>query len=506
MKTDFPIKRIVIVGGGTAGWMSALIIAHALQRHQVEILVIESPEVGVIGVGEGSTPILKKFFDTLGIGEQEWMPECNATYKSGIRFTAWSGKPEHPTYFHPFATLLDQFTLPTYVAQLQRRLQAQAAEVLPDDYFLSAQLAMRNLAPTEPENFPFFSSYGYHFDAGLLGKFLHKKALAMGIRHQACHVVNVTQNQQGAIASLQTSTGETLSADFFIDCSGFQGLLINQTLKTRFVSYEQHLFNDAAIALPSEIDQLIAPQTTATALKYGWAWKIPLQNRYGNGYVYSSRYTDSTQAETELRQHLGLLEADIPVRHLRMKLGRVEQHWHKNCLAVGLSQGFLEPLEATALYLMQMTIGIFTLFLERGDLSPAAQAAYNQEINDYFDGHRNYIIAHYKTTSRTDTEYWRDNARGLATIPDSLQRVFEVWLSGQDLAAELQRQSIDRFYPPTSWYALLAGMGVFPALETTKQNSATRDQVQDFLRRACLNYRSHQQALADLNLAGKIAA
>lgn len=506
MHADFPIKKILIIGGGTAGWMSALILANSLKDYPLEITVLESPTVGVIGVGEGSTPILKKFFDTLGIAESEWMPECNATYKTGIRFEGWSGRPEHPGYFHPFASMLDQLTMPALVQQIQQRLHGQAAATQPDDYYLTAQLAANNLAPLAPDNFPFPATYGYHFDAALLGRFLHKKAQSMGIHHLSRHVSQVFQTEDGEIRALQTEQGETLAADFYIDCSGFQGLLIKRTLKTEFQSYAAHLYNDAAIALPSAIDDVIQPQTTASALKCGWAWKIPLQNRYGNGYVYSSQYLDPQQAEFELRQHLGLLDSDTEARHLQMTLGRVTQHWHKNCLAVGLSQGFLEPLEATALYLMQMTLGIFSLFLVRADFSAAAQQSFNQEINDYFDGHRNYIIAHYKTNARTDTPYWQDNARGLANLPDSLKQVFEVWLQAGDLAEELQRQNIARFYPASSWYALLAGMGVFPAIAATSDQSASSAGTREFLRRCCLNFPAHQQALAGLCHQPKLAA
>lgn len=506
MPAEFPVKRIIIVGGGTAGWMSALILAHTLRQHPCEITLLESAEVGVIGVGEGSTPILKKFFDTLGIAESEWMPECNASFKTGIRFVGWSGRAEYASYFHPFASPLDQYTMPTLVHQLESRLQGQSAHTLPDDYFLSACLAANNLAPLPAEQFPFYPTYGYHFDAVLLGRFLKRKAQSRGIRHTMCHISRVIQNESGEIKALQTDQGELMSADLYVDCSGFQGILIDKALKTPFLSYREHLLNDAAIALPGPSQEVIRPQTTATALKFGWAWHIPLQNRVGNGYVYSSRYTDQQQAEFELRQHLGLLDADLSARHLTMKVGRVAQHWHKNCLAVGLSQGFLEPLEATALYLMQMTLGIFSLFLERGDLSPSAQQAFNQEINDYFDGHRNYIIAHYKTTARNDTAYWHDNARGLATIPDSLKRLFEVWISGQDIQEELQRQHIARFYPASSWYALLAGMGLFPAQDSLLPTDPRVNETREFLRRCCLNFPTHQQALSSLAQHSKMLA
>ena len=248
-----------------------------------------------------------------------------------------------------------------------------------------------------------------------------------------------------------------------------------------------------------------APQTVSTALKYGWAWTIPLTNRIGNGYVYSSRYCSADQAEHELRARLGLLDADVPARHLKMKIGRVEQHWNRNCVAVGLSQGFLEPLEATALYLTQMTVAIFALFLDKGDYSAQARAAYNSEINGFFDGHRDYIVAHFKTNSRTDTDYWRDNAGNLDGVSDSLRHIFGTWLQAKDLSAEITRQDIERYYPIGSWYALMAGMGLFPAVSHSSPDSVAaqasqRTEMKEFLRRCALNFRSQKDVLAEMAL------
>ncbi|MFZ6722645.1 tryptophan halogenase family protein [Undibacterium sp. Ji49W] len=493
-----PIKKIMIVGGGSAGWMAALIIANSVKDKGVEITVVESPTVGVIGVGEGSTPVLKKFFDNLGIQESEWMPECNATYKAGITFDGWSTKAGHESYFHQFATMVDNLTLPVFVNNVKARLRGADVCALPNKFFLSSELADQYLAPIAAHHFPFFTTYGYHFDAMLLGKYLHKKALEMGVRHVSAHITDARQDASGNIAAVILDDGSSMEADFFVDCSGFAALLIGKTLKTPFVSYADNLFNDAAIAMPSDIGDAIPTQTVSTAMKHGWSWRIPLQNRFGNGYVYSSSFTTAEQAEHELRAKLGLLESDTQARHLKMKLGRVEKHWNKNCLAVGLSQGFLEPLEATALYLTQMTAAIFCLFLEKGDLSEQAQQVYNQEINDYFDGHRNYIIAHYKTNTRTDTEYWKANAANLNGIPDSLKHIFAAWLEGRDLGDEIRRQDIEKYYPIGSWYALMAGMGLFPEVDAKAPDSG-QDKVNplgDFIQRCALNFKDHRQVLA----------
>ncbi|WP_426208337.1 tryptophan halogenase family protein [Massilia sp. TWP1-3-3] len=503
MKNASELKDIVIVGGGSAGWMSAMILADTLAAKGVTITVLESPTVGVIGVGEGSTPALKRFFDSLNIAESEWMPQCNATFKSGITFDGWSTKPGFGSYFHQFSTMVDKLTQPVFISNVHARLQGGDVDARPDDYFLSRMLVENKLAPLAGESFPFTATYGYHFDAALLGKFLHKKALERGVRYRVCHVTHATQDADGNIAAVHTSDGEAVAADLFIDCSGFSALLIDKTLKTPFVSYSDVLFNDAAVALPTPLDGPIAPQTVSTAMKYGWAWQIPLTNRYGNGYVYSTRYCDADQAETELRHKLGQLDGSTPARHLKMKIGRVAQHWSKNCVAVGLSQGFLEPLEATALYLTQMTVAIFALFLDKGDFSEPARHAYNQEVNGFFDGHRDYIVAHFKTSSRTDTVYWRDNASELGGMSDCLKGIFGTWLQAKDLSAELVRQDLERYYPVGSWYALMAGMGVFPAARVASAQEASghaeqRAQMREFLRRCALNFRDHKLVLQEM--------
>ncbi|HSC67279.1 MAG TPA: FAD-dependent oxidoreductase, partial [Cellvibrio sp.] len=290
------MKKIVIVGGGTAGWMSALVMAREWINQGIDIHLLESPEVGIIGVGEGSTPALKAFFDALGIAEAEWMPECNATYKCGIRFENWSGRPGCDSYFHPFPSALDRQTLPIFMHNVQARLRGADLYTHPDRFFISPRLAQQCLAPLAPENFPFDVHYGYHFDAVLLGQFLRKKAIARGVGHSYGHVSEVRQQESGDIASLVTDKGEVIGADFFVDCTGFASLLLQKTLQVPFVSYRNNLFNDAAVAMPTDIGEKIPSETVSTALKHGWAWKIPLTNRYGNGYVYSSAFCSADQA------------------------------------------------------------------------------------------------------------------------------------------------------------------------------------------------------------------
>src|SRR5262245_28162186 len=403
--------------------MTALIFARSLIDRGVEITVLESPTVPIIGVGEGSTPWLRGFFDSLGIEESEWMPACHATYKCGITFDGWSTKPGFERYFHPFASMLDNLTMTQFVHNVEARVNGANLHAHPDRFFIAARLAAKRLAPKARESFPFDIWHGYHFDATLLGQFLYRKALERGVRYKTCHVTHATLDEQGAIACVNTREGESIRADLFVDCTGFAGLLIEKALHTPFVSFASNLFNDAAVALPSPIDSDAIPsETVATALEHGWAWKIPLTNRYGNGYVYSTKFCSPDAAETELRERLGLLDANVEARHLRMKIGRVTRHWNRNCLAVGLSQGFIEPLEAAALLFMQQSAAAFAEFLERGAVSDEAHECFNQRINEHFEGIRHSIVTQYKSNTREDTEYWRANAANLA-LSDDLKKL-----------------------------------------------------------------------------------
>lgn len=492
-------QHVVILGGGTAGWMAASLFAHHWKDTATRVTLIESSDIGIIGVGEGSTPYLRDFFRRLGISEQLWMPECNATYKSCIRFPGWSTHSGYTQYTHPFFMPQDFEVGSHFFTNANLRRRGVGAAANPDDFFIAPALVRANAAPIPKSADMVLGDYAYHFDSGLLGSFLKKHALGLGVTHQLGTVAQVNRKSSGDIASLLLDNGILLEGDFFVDCSGFASVLIDKALGETFIPYADNLLNDRAIALPSQYEEgeAIAPETVSRALSNGWSWKIPLTNRYGNGYVYSSAFIADSAAETELRQLLGKSADDSNARFLRMRVGRVEQHWRNNCLAVGLSQGFIEPLEATALMLVQFTLFHFLdLFEKPGDRSQH-QRAFNQRINQMFEGVRDYVVAHYKLNSRMDTDYWRCN-REQTPVSDCLQELLQVWDLGGDFDVCLKQRKAQLVYSRASWYCLLAGMGRFPQSNQKADNAFNAAQARDRCSNWALKFPEHREYLLTL--------
>jgi 2-polyprenyl-6-methoxyphenol hydroxylase-like FAD-dependent oxidoreductase len=492
-----PVKHVVVVGGGTAGWMTALLLANSAYGPRLKVTVLESSQVGVIGVGEGSTPWLRGFFESVGIEESEWMPECHATYKAGITFDGWSTRPGYERYFHAFASMLDNITMAPFIDNVHARLEGADVHAHPNRFFISARLAQQCKAPRPQHSFPFDVWYGFHFDAVLLGRFLQKKAIERGVHHLVGHVTDVRLHESGDIASLRLADDATLAGDFFVDCTGFASLLIGKALGTRFVSFKDNLFNDAAVAISAPHDGPLMPQTVSTALRNGWVWRIPLTTRIGYGYVYSTDFCPPDEAETELRRQLGLLDADAPARHLKMRCGRVAQAWNRNCVANGLAQGFIEPLEATTLLFVQRTAMALVAALEKGDMGEEARARFNETLNAQVEGTRDYIVTHFKTNTRGDTDYWRANAAN-THLSASLQQLLRTWLASRPITGGIAKGTFGRGYPVMSWYSLLAGVGLFPdgthppTREEAKYDMA---EIDTLLERSAMNFPDHREFL-----------
>jgi 2-polyprenyl-6-methoxyphenol hydroxylase-like FAD-dependent oxidoreductase len=492
-----PPKSVIILGGGTAGWMTANLLHRRWSEQGTKVSLIESKEIGIIGVGEGSTPQLKAFFDEIGVAETEWMPRCNATYKAGIEFYGWSDKPGYERYFHPFATEVDLFTQPKFFHAARARRTGRDVPAHPDHFFLATRIAREGLAPIAPPNFPFFTSYGYHFDAHLIGAFLRDLGTGRGIEHVDARIASVELDESGNVTALIAEDGRRFEADFFVDASGFRAAIIEGALGEPHRPFAENLFNDRAVVAPTPHGPgPIHACTRATAKSAGWIWHIPLINRVGNGYVYSSRYIDDETAAAELREHLRL-SADSEVRHLKMKCGRIERSWVKNCLAVGLAQGFLEPLEATALHIVLATAKVFMDSWEKD-----GREAFNDAIARRYEGIRDYLVCHYRTAQRRDTDYWRDATR-MDALSDSLKRLITAWFTGADLKQEVMRQQIAGYYGPMSWHCMLAGYGNFP--DETKLKPPGRDiapvdmaEVERFVAGCAMNFPTHADALGRL--------
>lgn len=456
--------RVVVLGGGSAGWITAALLAREWGGSRVT--VVESPEIGIIGVGEGSTPQLKFLFDHLGIEEAEWMAACDATYKLGIRFTGWSERPGFESYFHPFPGPVDLHTEPGFTHNCALARRGFAVPAHPDPWFLATRLAQDGRRPHPAANFPFAPSYGYHFDAHKLGGFLRGWAERQGVTHLPRKMVEVALAADGDVAALVLEGGERIAGNLFVDCSGFASLIMQQALGERFVSYADALWGDRAVVLPTAVPTAFRPQTEAHAMRAGWRWAIPLTTRTGNGYVYASRYISDAEAEAELRAATGAGD-EIPARVLRMKVGRVGRSWHRNCLAAGLAQGFVEPLEATALHIVITTALDFARAHASGGLTARHRDAFNTGIAARYDGIRDYIVAHYRMNQRGDSRFWRDCAANPA-LSDPLKGMMTAWFTHQDIAAANRALYGEvPAYSAVSWQCLFAGYGTFPPAEKT---------------------------------------
>jgi hypothetical protein len=488
-----PPQSVIILGGGTAGWMTANLLQRRWGPHGTKVTLIESPEIGIIGVGEGSTPQLKAFFDELGISEAEWMPRCNATYKAGIEFVGWSDRPGYERYFHPFPTDVDGFTQPRFFYATRARRTGRDVPAHPDPFYVATRIAREGKAPVAPPNFPFFVSYGYHFDAHLIGAFLRDYGVVRGIEHVEARIATVELADDGDVKALVAHDGRRFDSDFFVDASGFRAAIIEGALSEPHRSFSESLFNDRAVVTPTPAREAAEACTRSTAMSAGWTWRIPLTNRTGNGYVYSSRYIDDDAAAAELRAHLGLGD-DAEVRHLKMKCGRIARSWVRNCLAVGLAQGFLEPLEATALHIVLATV---KGFLEAWDSND--RDGFNRAIAARYDGIRDYIVCHYRTALRRDTDYWRDAGK-LDALSDSLKGIITAWFTGADLEREVLEQGIAGVYPPLSWHCMLAGYGNFPDQSMLKPpgpdiTPVDMADVDRFVSGCAMNFPTHAEAL-----------
>jgi tryptophan halogenase len=442
------IQKIVIVGGGTAGWMAAAALSKSFGKN-LDIRLVESDEIGTVGVGEATIPPIRNIHLLFELSESDFMRAVNGTFKLGIEFENWGRLGER--YFHPFSA----HGVDTWAAQFHHYwLRArQAGEKAPLDAFsLEAHMARAGRFGLEGERKP---GYAYHFDAGLYAKLLRRISEKHGIERTEGRVVDVELHpESGYIESVSLESGERIEGDLFIDCSGFRGLLIEQALETGWKDWGHWLRNDRALAVQTTATVPPAPYTRSTARSSGWQWKIPLQNRVGNGLVYGSDYIGDDEAARLLLDNVEGRPLGAP-RPIRFRTGRRLKQWNKNCVALGLASGFLEPLESTSIHLIQNgIIRLIKLFPgERIEQSEIDQ--YNREVRAELRQIRDFIIAHYKVTQRSDSPYWSDCMN--MEVPDTLAHKLELFRS----SGKIFRDDNELFSEP-SWTAVLVGQGMVP--------------------------------------------
>jgi len=453
------MRKIIIVGGGTAGWMAAAGLAFFTRGRAAEIQLIESEEIGTVGVGEATIPPIQEFNNLIGVDLGEFVRRTHATFKLGIEFVNWTRLGHR--YFHQFGFHGDQFSdaiESVYLHHHLMKLRQTGDQTELADYCLEAVAARHGRFALPDRNAPPMGpplQHAYHFDASLYARYMRSLAEAKGVQRIEGKITEVHQHgEDGRIAGVTLENGTRHDADFFVDCSGFQGLLIEKTLKCGFEDWSHWLPCDRAVAVPCESADDITPFTRSTAHKAGWQWRIPLQHRIGNGHVFSSRHMSEDEATSILLKSLDGRPLAEP-RSLRFTAGRRRKMMHKNVVAIGLAGGFLEPLESTSIHLVQTCVQrLGTLFpLDRPD--PATEREYNRLGAEEYEHIRDFIILHYCATERGDSPFWT-HCRTME-LPESLRHRIELFRSRGKVA-----RHFGQLFKEPSWVAVFLGQGILP--------------------------------------------
>ncbi|HCM47059.1 MAG TPA: tryptophan halogenase [Colwellia sp.] len=479
-------KRVVIVGGGSAGWITAGVIAAEHKANSpsgIQVILIESPDVQTVGVGEGTWPTMRKTLKKIGISENDLFKECDASFKQGAKFAKWVTGAEDDFYYHPF--VLPHGYLETDLVIPWQKTQAKIP--FADVVSFQGKICEQGLAPkqiTTPE-YAAVANYAYHLDAVKLGQFLRKHCIEkLGVQHIIDHVTQVNSAHDGDIASILTNEHGSVEGDLFIDCTGKASLLLGQHYQIPFICKKGILFNDSALAVhvpyPDE-DSPIAPHTNSTAQSAGWIWDIGLPTRRGVGYTYSSKHISDEDAEVELRKYIedstskNIVDS-LMVRKITIKPGHREKFWHKNCVAVGIAAGFLEPLEASALVLIELAAEKISNDLPATrDVMDIVAKRYNKQFLYRWNRIVEFLKLHYILTKRTDSAYWIDNCKE-ETIPDSLLELLVLWRHHPPCPDDFIH--INEVFPSASWQYVLYGMGFETQARSTTRKSVNTEAAQ----------------------------
>jgi len=444
--TPRPVKRVVIAGGGTAGWMAAAALSKTLGK-VLDITLVESEEIGTVGVGEATIPTLVVFHRLLDIKEQDFMAAVQGTVKLGISFENW--KDVNHRYIHSFGISgKDHWSAGFQHFWLRGRAEGLASEY--SDYCIELQAALQDRFSHLPR---YHVNYAYHMDAALYARFLRDFSARHGCKRVEGKIVDVATDAEGCISSIKLERGETIEGDLFIDCTGFRALLIGKALGVGYTDWSQWLFNDSALATQTTAVRDAVPYTRAIAGSVGWQWRIPLQHRVGNGIVYSSRHMSDDQAREEF---LGSVEGEVIKQPwpIRFKPGQRQQCWAKNCVALGLAGSFIEPLESTTIHLIQRGIVRLLQTFPHTITQPAIDE-YNARLDEELQHVRDFVVMHYKVSNRRDSPYWREIAE--MEIPSTLRHRIDLF-----------RETGTVFHVPgelfgeNSWIQVMMGQGIVP--------------------------------------------
>ncbi|MBO9559150.1 MAG: tryptophan 7-halogenase [Caulobacter sp.] len=448
------LNKIVIVGGGSAGWICAAMLSHYFQKGPTQVELVESEEIGTIGVGESTIPPFLQLIRTLGINEQEFIQETQAAFKLGIRFENWLEKGD--TYYHPFGQIGGPLEVNEFYQCWLRAKQNGHPSNLQDFAPATAMAkAGKFMLPAAAQKTMIANAnYALHVDARLVGLYLRKFAEARGVKRTEGIVTDVATRPDGGVAKVILKDGREVAGDFFVDCSGFRALLIGKTLGEPFRDWGDVLLCDRAVVAQTENVGPPHPYTLVQAQDFGWRWRIPLQHRAGNGYVFASKYLSDDEATATLMSQIQG-EVVLGPNIIPFKTGVRERPWVKNVVSIGLSCGFIEPLESTALHLIYKGMDYFLRFLPDMDADQTLAAEYNRRMVADYEEIRDFIVLHYVTTRREDTPFWRDYQK--VVPPQSLKERMDLFR-----AAGVLRDGVDDMFRAPSWQSVMEGMGVRP--------------------------------------------
>ena len=477
---------IAIVGGGTAGWLTALALAHCFGPDGASLMVVESPNVPPLGVGESTLPTLGRTLLSLDLDEQQWMAQVGATYKLGVRFQDWcqpGSTISRADFWNPVEPVHDPTAVATWFATERRRSYPESCCATPP-------LLERDMIPVTTDGAR-VGEYAFHVDAIKLAMLLRDRSKARGVQHRVDHVSRVRTGPEG-ITSLELESGVDVSASLFVDCTGFRSVLLGAALDEPWISYENSLLTDRAVAIAMPLSDPeagpLVTYTTAQAMSAGWIWQVPLADRFGAGYVYSSTYQSPAEAEAELRAFLGPHVIEVEARHITAMTGRRRRSWAGNCVAVGLSSGFVEPLEATGIYFIERAISTLVSCLRAGDGNH-----FNDVMTQSYEEVRDLIVMHYLVNDRVDTDFWQ--ATKDVDVPESLASRLAEWQHRAPTTADFPRPGV---FGATTWLSILSGMGFWREPFDPEPASAITDSVADAQAHLLAEATDHRQLVGAL--------